>query len=69
MAKKRTREQKIRAGFRVEFSSLENNKKTELKPKTPLLSVSYFRADLTKVFVLTMLALALEFALWLNGKR
>ncbi|MBI1872095.1 hypothetical protein HYS10_01615 [Candidatus Collierbacteria bacterium] len=69
MAKRRTKEQKVKAGFRVEFSSLEKPKKAPEKLKTDAGKLNYFRTDLTKVFILTMLALALEFALWLIWKR
>jgi len=69
MSKRRTRQQKIRAGYRVRFSELKNVKKGHPKPKNEIVSSTYFRADLTKVLILTMLALALEFALWLIWKR
>ncbi len=70
MAKKRrTKEQKIKAGYRVEFAELKTDKKAEAKPKTETVNLNYYRADLTKVAILTMLALALEITLWLILKR
>lgn len=69
MAKKRTRKQKIKTGFKVAFGSIKGakNKKGPIKEKVS--EAKYFRSDLTKVIVLTMLALALEIALWLYLMR
>ena len=67
--KKRTKEQKIKAGYRIKFTDLKTDKKVDKKPKTGSLNLNYFRSDLTKVAILTMLALALEIALWLILKR
>jgi hypothetical protein len=73
--KRRTRKQKLKTqkkriqgkntGFKVDLGILGKNKKNPVKAKkTGKIYKSYLRADLTKTLVLTMLALALELALW-----
>ncbi|MFZ2202440.1 MAG: hypothetical protein WAV56_03505 [Microgenomates group bacterium] len=77
MAKKRTRKQKERTserlvrtgGFKVAFSSIDGSKIKQKPVKKGVVEAKYFRSDLTKVFLLTMLALALEIALWLYLAR
>ncbi|MEK7525171.1 MAG: hypothetical protein AAB548_02260 [Patescibacteria group bacterium] len=70
MAKKRTRAQKIKAsGFKVAFGAMDGSKTKERAVKKEGVEAKYFRSDLTKVIVLTMLALALEIALWLYLAR
>ncbi|OGD72185.1 hypothetical protein A3A84_01860 [Candidatus Collierbacteria bacterium RIFCSPLOWO2_01_FULL_50_23] len=70
MAKKRTRAQKIKAsGFKVTFGAI-NSPKVHVKVKTEKQNgLNYFRSDLTKVLLLTMLALASEVVLWLILKH
>ncbi len=77
MAKKRTRKQKVRTsqrlagmgGFRVTFGAMDSSKIKQKAVKNEGTEAKYFRSDLTKVAVLTMLALALEIALWLYSVR
>jgi len=77
MAKKRTRKQKARTsqrlagtgGFRVAFGAMDSPKVKQRAVKKEGGEAKYFRSDLTKVIVLTMLALALEIALWLYIAR
>ncbi|MEK7064414.1 MAG: hypothetical protein AAB973_02280 [Patescibacteria group bacterium] len=77
MAKKRTRKQKERTGrrllgtggFRVTFGPIDSSKTKPKAVKKEGVEAKYFRTDLTKVFLLTMLALALEIALWLYLAR
>ncbi|HLE49524.1 MAG TPA: hypothetical protein VI791_00070 [Patescibacteria group bacterium] len=77
MAKKRTRKQKVRTGqrlagmggFKVSFGAMDGSKTKEKAVKKEGVEAKYFRSDLTKVIVLTMLALALEIALWLYLAR
>ncbi len=77
MAKKRTRKQKIRISrrasrsdsFEVNFSAIDGVKNKNKIDKKQGFEAEYFRADLTKVAVLTMLALASEMALWFYLKR
>ena len=77
MAKKRTRRQKTRTsqrlagtgGFRVAFGAMDSPKVKQGAVKKKGGEVKYFGSDLTKVIVLTMLALALEIALWLYIAR
>lgn len=72
MAKKRTKKQKERASlkrlgtgsFKIEFGAIEGAKRPVSGGKKESSERKYFRSDLTKVFLLTMLALALEIALW-----
>ncbi len=70
MAKKRTRAQKIKAsGFKVAFGAMKEAKMTKRVSLERGNEFSYFRSDLTKVVVLTMLALASEVVLWLILKH
>lgn len=73
MAKKRkTKAQKQKAsvrreeGFKIDSKWLESKTAQKLSKaiKVDSLDSKHFRADLTKTFVLTMLVLALELALW-----
>ena len=67
---RRTKNQKLRTnerrdGFTIKSEWLETKQKTKLiSPKIDLKNNSFFRQDLTKTLVLTMLVLALELALW-----
>lgn len=66
---RRTKEQKVRAterssGFQIKSEWLGVSKADQSKTKEIKVDSTYFRADLTKTFVLTMLVLALELALW-----
>lgn len=71
--KRKTREQKIRTterkivaeGFRVNPDWLaKSDKNTEKESAQEKVKLNYFKLDLTKTFVLTMLVLAFELALW-----
>lgn len=53
-----------RQGFAVSFSAMEGSKRVVTGSAKTDLNLKFFRSDLTKVAVLTMLALALEIALW-----
>lgn len=71
MAKKsrRTKTQKLRAsersqGFQIKSEWLKTEEKHQSMTKEIVVDNSHFRSDLTKTFVLTMLVLALELALW-----
>lgn len=71
MAKKirRTKSQKLKSeqrnvGFAIKSEWLGTNKINQSATKEIVVDKSHFRADLTKTFVLTMLVLALELALW-----
>ena len=80
MAKKRTKSSKVRArarrgeavsasGFKVSFSAIESSKTQIKRGAANKSELNFFRIDLTKVILLTMLALALEIALWLYLPR
>ncbi len=69
--KRKTRSQKIKASekresgqFTIKKEWLETSKVSQSVAKEIKVDKSYFRADLTKTLVLTMLVLALELALW-----
>ncbi len=63
-------QQRANVGFKVDVESLGLKKKTSKKPeKIGKKYKSFLRVDLTKTIVLTMLALALELALWLYLSR
>lgn len=72
MAKKqrKTKRQKIRteerkAGFVIKNEWLKTSgKATEVSREMSIVDKNFFRRDLTKTLVLTMLVLALELALW-----
>lgn len=76
MSKKRkTKKQKIRtqkrrtqqtnSGFVIPEKTLSKTKKTrKIKESSSKTENSFFRADLTKTLLVTMLALALELACW-----
>jgi len=82
MAKKKTRADKIRTsqrkssgtiasggGYKAIFSPMSGSKsETKITEKTKN-ELKYFHSDLTKVLVLTMLALASEIVLWLILKH
>lgn len=66
---RRTKSQKLKtadrsAGFQIKSEWLGASKTNQTSTKEIKVDNSYFRADLTKTFVLTMLVLALELALW-----
>ncbi len=66
---RRTKTQKLKAeqrntGFQIKSEWLGDNKTNQKRTKEIKVDSVYFRADLTKTFVLTMLVLALELALW-----
>ncbi len=70
MAKKRTRAQKIKAsGFKVVFGAMNEAKISGKVTSEKGNEFKHFRSDLTKVLVLTMLALASEVVLWLILKH
>lgn len=67
--KRRTKNQKLKAaerktGFQIKPEWLKTAETDKNIPKEIKVDNRYFRADLTKTFVLTMLVLALELALW-----
>ncbi len=63
--KLKTSEHRVGSGFLVKKEWLVSSKKEEASVKVLANSgKEYFRQDLTKTFVLTMLVLALELALW-----
>ena len=66
---RRTKDQKLKTSERKAGFVIKNEWLTNKKPKVNIINSSsfegkYFRQDLTKTFVLTMLVLALELALW-----
>ena len=66
---RRTKNQKLKAaersqGFQIKSEWLAGAKKHQTKNKDIKVDNTHFRSDLTKTFVLTMLVLALELALW-----
>ncbi len=67
---RKTKQEKIKAserregGFTIRKEWLGDNKASQIDTKDIKVDKPYFRADLTKTFVLTMLILALELALW-----
>ncbi len=67
---RRTKKQKLKSstqregGFVINKEWLGDNKVSQTVTKEVKADSKYFRADLTKTFVLTMLVLALELALW-----
>lgn len=71
MAKKtrKTKQQKLKTnerkeGFQIKSEWLKTAEVSKNISKEIKVDNKYFRADLTKTFVLTMLVLALELALW-----
>ena len=77
MAKRKTRREKEKTrsrqpgtgGFRVEFGPANGPKVPPVVGTKREVEAKYFQSDLTKVIVLTMLALASEVALWLILRR
>jgi len=66
---RRTKTQKLRtterkSGFVIKNEWLTNKKPSSVLANSTSFDGKYFRQDLTKTFVLTMLVLALELALW-----
>lgn len=67
---RKTKQEKIKAserresGFTIRKEWLGDNKTNQIDTKDIKVDSPHFRADLTKTFVLTMLILALELALW-----
>lgn len=67
---RRTKNQKLRteakrqSGFTINQEWLSESNGNQSVAKEIKVDNRYFRADLTKTFVLTMLVLALELALW-----
>ena len=66
---RKTKNQKIKAqerreGFQIKSEWLKSPESIQRISKDIKSDNKYFRADLTKTFVLTMLVLALELALW-----
>jgi len=72
MRRTKTREEKIRTqkrhdelgGFKVDPAWIKKTKPANEQPKLSTEGVVYLKSDLTKTFVLTMLVLAFELALW-----
>ena len=70
---RKTKKEKVRSSQRSQQSAFKvkeewlsaGSKKTQPSAETVKSGTKYFRQDLTKTFVLTMLVLALELALWL----
>jgi len=63
-------ERKVQNAFVVKEEWLSDaTKKAPEKDNSAFLGTKYLRQDLTKTFVLTMLVLALELALWLYLSR
>ncbi len=66
---RRTKSQKLKtverkAGFQIKSEWLKTPEADKNVSKEIKVDSGYFKADLTKTFVLTMLVLALELALW-----
>ncbi|OGD81426.1 hypothetical protein A2572_01665 [Candidatus Collierbacteria bacterium RIFOXYD1_FULL_40_9] len=67
---RRTRNQKLKTaerketGFSIKKEWLGDTKKDQSVTKEVKVDKGHFQSDLTKTFVLTMLVLALELALW-----
>jgi hypothetical protein len=67
MARRRTKEEKIKAKSRSGFSVNFGNIKTKTvfsKKKADMSEVEYLKKDLTKVVAVSMLAVGSELALW-----
>lgn len=66
----KTSQKKNTGGFQIKEEWLKGNHKKSYGSDISLFSgTKYLRQDLTKTFVLTMLVLALELALWLYLSR